>query len=85
MIATASAVAFVVYSCKGKLAEADALRDGEVPMQTVRDMFVVHTENGGLQMRMEADLMERYERDSMSFECFPEGFAVYAYTEEGLL
>ena len=36
-------------------------------------------------MRMEAPLMERYERDSMSFECFPEGFAVYAYTEEGLL
>ena len=85
MIATASAVAFVVYSCKGKLAEADALREGEVPMQTVRNMFVVHTENGGLQMRMEADLMERYERDTMSFECFPEGFAVYAYTDEGLL
>lgn len=54
-------------------------------MQTVRNMFVVHTENGGLQMRMEADLMERYERDTMSFECFPEGFAVYAYTDEGLL
>ena len=85
MIATASAVAFVVYSCKGKLAEADALSEGETPMQTVRDMFVVHSENGGLQMRMEAPLMERYERDSMSFECFPEGFAVYAYTEEGLL
>ena len=82
MIATASAVAFVVYSCKGKLAEADALKEGEVPMQTVRNMFVVHTENGGLQMRMEADLMERYERDTMSFEYFPEGFSVYAYTEE---
>ena len=85
MIATAAAVAFVVYSCKGKLAEADALSDGEVPMQTVRNMFVVHTENGGLQMRMEADLMERYERDTMTFESFPEGFSVYAYTEEGLL
>jgi LPS export ABC transporter protein LptC len=85
MIATATAVAFVVYSCKGKLAEADALSDGEVPMQTVRNMFIVHTENGGLQMRMEADLMERYERDTMSFEYFPEGFSVYAYTEEGLL
>lgn len=85
MIATAAAVAFIVYSCKGKLAEADALSEGEIPMQTVRDMFVVHTENGGLQMRMEADLMERYERDTLSFEYFPEGFAVYAYTAEGLL
>ena len=46
MIATATAVAFVVYSCKGKLAEADALSEGEIPMQTVRNMFVVHTENG---------------------------------------
>ena len=85
MIATATAVAFVVYSCKGKLAEADALSDGEVPMQTVRNMFIVHTENGGLQMRMEADLMERYERDTLSYELFPEGFAVYGYTDDGLL
>ena len=82
MIATAAAVAFVVYSCKGKLAEADALSEGEVPMQTVRDMFVVHTENGGLQMRMEADLMERYERDTLSYELFPKGFYVYGYTDE---
>ena len=85
MIATASAVAFVVYSCKGKLAEADNLILEETPVQIVGDMFVIHSENGDLQMRMEAPVMHRFERDTLSFEFFPEGFAVYAYTDEGLL
>ncbi|MGN1210412.1 MAG: LPS export ABC transporter periplasmic protein LptC [Candidatus Cryptobacteroides sp.] len=82
MIATAVAVAFIVYSCKGKLAEADSLVLDETPVQTVEGMFVVHTENGLIQMRMEADLMERYENDSLSYELFPKGFAVYGYTDE---
>ena len=85
MIATAIAVAFVVYSCKGKLGTADHKILDETPMQTVDGMFVVHSENGKIQMRMEADLMQRFERDTLSFEYFPEGFNVYAYTEEGLL
>ena len=85
MIATAAAVAFVVYSCKGKLGETDALFMEDTPMQTVDDMCVVHSENGKIQMRMEADLMQRFEKDTLSFEYFPEGFNVYAYTEEGLL
>ena len=46
MIATALAVAFVVYSCKGKLGEAEALNIEETPVQTVDDLFIVHTENG---------------------------------------
>ncbi|MGM9736268.1 MAG: LPS export ABC transporter periplasmic protein LptC [Candidatus Cryptobacteroides sp.] len=82
MIATATAVAFIVYSCKGKLAEADSLVLDETPVQTVEGMFVVHTENGLIQMRMEADLMERYENDTLSYELFPKGFAVYGYTDE---
>ena len=45
MIATAAAVAFVVYSCKGKLAEAESVKLGEIPVQTVDDMFIVQTEN----------------------------------------
>ncbi len=85
MIATASAVAFVVYSCKGKIQQSDDVDLSAVPVQTVRDMFVVQTENSLLQMRMEADLMERYENDSISYELFPEGFSVYGYNEEGLL
>lgn len=85
MIATASAVAFVVYSCKGKLAEEDSIRTGETPVQTVDDMFIVQTENSIIQVRAEAPLMERYENDSLSYELFPKGIAVYGYTEEGKL
>ena len=86
MTATAVAVAFVVFSCKGKLAEAEALDLSETPVQTVRDMFIVQTENSGLQMRAEAPLMEKYEKgDSLSYELFPEGFNVFGYTDEGLL
>jgi LPS export ABC transporter protein LptC len=54
-------------------------------MQTVDGMFVVHSENGKIQMRMEADVMERYQNDSVSYELFPAGFCVLAYTEEELL
>jgi LPS export ABC transporter protein LptC len=85
MSATALAVAFVVYSCKGKLGEAADLKLDETPVQTVRDMFVVQSENRRIQMRASADLMEKYERDTLSYELFPEGFSVYGYTEEGLL
>ena len=60
MSATALAVAFVVYSCKGKLGEAADLKLDETPVQTVRDMFVVQSENGRIQMRASADLMEKY-------------------------
>ena len=82
MTATAAAVAFVVFSCKGKLGEADVLNLKEAPVQTVDDMFIVQTENGKIQMRTEAPLMERYERDTLSFELFPDGFFVYGYTED---
>ena len=85
MIATAAAVAFVVYSCKGKIQQSDDVDFSAAPVQIVRNMFVVQTENSLLQLRMEADLMERYENDSVSYELFPEGFAVYGYNEEGLL
>ena len=86
MMATATAVAFVVFSCKGKLGEAEVLNLSETPVQTVRDMFIVQTENSGLQMRAEAPLMEKYEKgDTLSYELFPEGFNVFGYTDEGLL
>ena len=85
MIATASAVAFVVYSCKGKLAEAEAVNLGETPVQSVDDMFIVQTENSIIQLRAEAPLMERYENDTLSYELFPKGISVFGYTEDGLL
>lgn len=76
------AVAIVVYSCGGNLQESN--RDmRSLPVQTVDDAFYVQSENGIVKMRMEADRMERYDEDTLSYEIFPKGFAVYAYTEEG--
>ncbi len=85
MIATASAVAFVVNSCNGKLAEAESISLSETPVQKVNDMFIVQTENSMIKVRAQAPLMERYERDTLSYELFPEGIAVYGYTEDGRL
>ncbi len=84
-MATALAVAFVLYSCNGKLATTGAVDLENAPVQTVDNMYIVQTENGGLQSRVEADRMERYKRDSLSYDLFPDGIAVYAYTDEGLL
>ena len=85
MMATAAAVAFVVYSCKGKLAEADALDLNDTPVQIVNDMFIVQSKNSNMEMRAEAPLMKKYENDSLSYELFPEGFFVYGYDENGNL
>lgn len=85
MIATVSAVAIIVYSCKGKLEEAKHLDLTETPVQTVDSMFFVQTENGKLKMRVEADIMERYDNDTCSYDLFPKGLAVYAYDDEGRL
>ena len=85
MIATASAVAFIVFSCKGKLSEAERLNLAETPVQTVDSMFVVQTRNGGIQMRVEADVMERYENDTCSYELFSKGLHAFAYTDGDML
>ena len=85
MIATAAAVAFVVYSCKGKLAEAETVILSEIPVQTVDDMFIVQTQNSITQMMVKAPLMERYETDTLSYELFPKGISVFGYTEDGML
>ena len=86
MTATAAAVAFIVYSCKGKLGEAEKLDLQETPVQVVDDMFIVQTENGKTKMRAEAPRMEKYEKgDSLDYELFPEGFFVYGFDESGRL
>ena len=85
MIATAAAVAFVVYSCKGKLGEAESLNLDETPVQVVNDMFMQQTENGMVKMRAEAPRMEKYEKDTLDYELFPEGFFVYGFDESGKL
>ena len=85
MMATALAVAFVVYSCKGKLGEAEALNLAETPVQIVEDMFMQQTENGMIKMRAESPRMEKYEKDTLQYELFPDGFFVYAFDESGKL
>lgn len=85
MTATAAAVAFIVFSCKDGLGEEGRRNLSETPLQTVENMFFVQTENGLLKMRVEAEVMERYENDTSSFELFPKGLAVFGYSEDGLL
>ena len=85
MIASALALAFVVYSCKGNLSEAEKLDLSVIPLQTVDDMFFVQSENGRLKMRVEAPRMEVYENDTLSYDLFPKGIRVFGYSEEGLL
>ena len=86
MMATATAGAFVDYSCKGKLGEAETLDLKETPVQVVDDMFIVQSDNGMIKMRAEAPRMEKYERGAtLDFEFFPEGFFVYGFDENGKL
>ena len=83
IMATASAVALIVFSCKSNLAEADKIDLSTVPLQTVENMFAVQTENGYTKMRIEAKRMEGYENDTSRFEVFPEGFSVFTYLQDG--
>ncbi|MBQ8021374.1 MAG: LPS export ABC transporter periplasmic protein LptC [Bacteroidales bacterium] len=85
MMATAAAVAFIVYSCKSKLSEAERLDLSVTPLQVVDSMYILQTTSGRLDMRVEAPVMERYDTDSMSYELFPQGLDVYGYTEQGEL
>ena len=85
MIATTCVVAFVVFSCRSRLGEADRLNLNDTPVQTIGNMFAVQTRNGVVLMRMEADKMMSFDTDTSTFESFPEGLAVYCYTDEGLL
>ena len=84
-MATALAVAFVVFSCKGNLSEAEKLDLSVTPLQVVDSMFFIQTENGKLMMRVEAPVMEVYDHDTVSYELFPKGISVYGYAENGSL
>lgn len=85
IFATASAVAFVVSSCGSKLQEAEALNLEETPVQVVNGVFGVQTRDGVVLQRFEAARMEKFERDTATFDKFPGGIAVFSYTDEGLL
>jgi hypothetical protein len=85
MTATVLTVAFVVFSCKQKLSEADKLDITSTPLQSVDNFYMLQTENGRVQLRVEAPLLERYDSDTISYELFPKGLNVYAYKEDGIL
>ena len=85
MLAIALAVASIVISCKEHLGEAEKIKLGETPYQTVDDMFTIQTKNGHVDMRIEAGRMESYENDSLKYELFPDGLSVYGYAEDGSL
>ena len=84
-IATLLSVAIFVVSCSSSLSEADSIALGKAPMQTLDNMFAVQTKNGVIVMRLEADVMQHYESDTLSQDRFPKGLSVYSYTDEGLL
>ncbi len=84
-IASVSALAILIISCRHKLAEAEALDLSQTPLQTINDVFAIQTKNGNLSMRVEAPRMERYETDTSTFESFPDGISIYGYTEDGVL
>ena len=67
------------------MAQAEALNLADTPMQTVEDMFAVQTRNGLVMMRVEASVMERYDKDTIAYESFPKGIAIFGYSDEGLL
>lgn len=85
MMATAAAVAFIVFSCKSKLSEAQRLDLEHTPIQVVDSMYILQTKDGRVELRVEAPIMERYDTDTMSFELFPQGLDVYGYAEDGQL
>ena len=85
MIATAFAVAFVVYSCKSGLSEAGKLDLSATPLQIVDSMNMVQTNKGKIEMRVVTGQMQRFDNDSVSREYFPEGMWVYAYTDDEVL
>ena len=84
-MATAFAVAIIVYKCKSKLSEAEKLDLASAPLQTVDSMYIIQTENGKIQMRVFAPIMEKYDTDTLAYELFPKGINVYAYTDDEVL
>ena len=85
MIATAAAVAFIVYSCKSRLSVAERLDLSKTPLQTVDSMYMLQTKNGKIEMRILTGVLQRFDNDSVSHEYFPDGLWVYAYTDGEVL
>ena len=57
LVAIALAVATNVVSCSNKVDQGEIVDINKVPRQVIGGMYAVQTNNGGLQMRLEAVLM----------------------------
>ena len=84
-IASTLVLAFVVYSCKSNLAEAQKLDLSVTPIQVVDTMLLINSDNGRLKMRVEALRMEVYEYDTLSYNYFPKGINVFGYNEDEIV
>ena len=84
-IASTLVLAFVVYSCKSNLAEAQKLDLSVTPIQVVDTMLLINSDNGRLKIRIESPRMEVYEYDTLSYNYFPKGIHVFGYNEESQL
>lgn len=84
MLAITLVAASIVVSCN-RIDEAEQLDLGKTPTQRMYDMFAVQTQNGAVSMRVESELMEHYDTDSLSLDTFPRGLSVFGYTADGLL
>ena len=73
IIATASAVAFVLYSCSDHLSRAEKLDLSSTPLQTVDSMYLIQTKNGKIEMRVVTAVMQHFENDSVAYDLFPSG------------
>lgn len=78
----------LLASCKGD-EPYEEIDPRTVPVQIVSDVVLTQTDKGNLSMRMNSPVMERYEyvQDSVniSYEYYPDGFYVYAFTEDSQL
>jgi len=78
---------FLLPACREQ--ETAAIDFEQTPVQVVHDMYILQSEKGEAMMRMRAPVMEKYDymKDSVqqTYELYPDGFYVDAYTENGEL
>ena len=88
-MAAAFAVAILLSLAACHKEEPEFFDFEQTPVQVIHDMSVLQTEGGEAVMRMHAPLMQKFDfvKDSLhqSYEFYPDGFFVDAYTENGAL
>ena len=81
-------VLFVLSSCKKEPTE-DPIDPTATPIQVVKNMKVVQTVNGGVEMRMHAPEMRKYsyivDSVEVNYDLYTGGFSVNAFTPDGEL